>query len=363
MTKRPSGLAWNRVSGLYSILSAFALLAGCSPTPDENFFVSGLRELFGIGTVAKRLVDLHDDYSVFSVAFSPDGKQIASSGPVTYEVHIWAWQGSPRIIQTLQEGGGGEVNGLQYSPDGTLLASGHGKPELGSVVRIWNTSTWDIVGDLAGAGGFSPGAGEVWFSPDGRLLMFSNGGRERDESTFFAYDTRSWQPAWGLNISPSRASASALSLDGRHAAILGNDFGGTAEQPKIEFKVLIVDLAERRVLRSFEGPGVAPVVLAWRPDGKRIVMSGNFFSILDLETGRMTSTPVEATRAARTIEYSPNGKYLMIATDTGVEIWDSEYAKFFQKVPGQTNVARFSHDGRYLAMSAGARGISVWEMK
>jgi uncharacterized protein with WD repeat len=315
--------------------------------------------------VATRKVEFTEQYFVYSLAFSPDGTRLASAGTETEEVHVWAWQGSPHVVQTLHQGGGGEINGLRYSPDGTVLASAHGKKDSDQIIRIWNSETGNVAANISdpNASAHAAAYAGLEFSPDGQFLMFSDFGRGGDEDTFLVYDTASWQRVWGLSIRPLRPNTFALSRDGRYAAIVADEIGGTREKPDFHCKILVVDLAERRVAQVVIAPGAYMNFIAWRPDGKRIVVSGNAFVILDVDTGRVMSSPVEDSHASVAIEYSPNGKYLVIATITGVEIWDAEHSTVLQKISGRMNVARFSPDGRYLATSVGNRGISIWEMK
>jgi WD40 repeat protein len=60
------------------------------------------------------------------------------------------------------------VNGVAFSPDGTLLASADGNGN----VQLWNTATGQEVGTPIMAGTTSTGGGVngVAFSPDGTLL-------------------------------------------------------------------------------------------------------------------------------------------------------------------------------------------------
>jgi hypothetical protein len=72
--------------------------------------------------------------SVNSIAFSPDGRLLASASEDN-TVRLWD-VASGAAVRTL-EGHQGEVNGVAFSPDGRLLASASGD----KTVRLWDPRT------------------------------------------------------------------------------------------------------------------------------------------------------------------------------------------------------------------------------
>ena len=113
--------------------------------------------------------------SSVSVAFSPDGKLLASlyDDNRAWAVRVWdPATGQPvgrsfRISTGLYD----DVRGLAISPDGELLASAN---EDGTV-RLWNPATGQPLGvPLDTASAIDPVFGVV-FSPDGKQLASANG--------------------------------------------------------------------------------------------------------------------------------------------------------------------------------------------
>jgi WD40 repeat protein len=101
-----------------------------------------------------------NDTGVRAVAFSPDGKLLASAGDAG--VRVWNLATGQPVGAPLT-GHTGWVGAVAFSPDGKLLASaGRGS------VRLWNPATGQPVGaPMTGPTGV---VRAVAFSPDGKLL-------------------------------------------------------------------------------------------------------------------------------------------------------------------------------------------------
>jgi WD40 repeat protein len=93
--------------------------------------------LWDIGT-SKVLTKLAHQDSVWSVAFSPDGKTLAS-GSRDSTIKLWDI-GTSKVLTTLSAHRG-EVSSVAFSPDGKTLASG----SWDSTIRLWNLDLDDLL--------------------------------------------------------------------------------------------------------------------------------------------------------------------------------------------------------------------------
>jgi WD40 repeat protein len=145
----------------------------------------------------------HTDW-VLSVAYNPDGKQLAS-GSVDQTVKIWdATTGQE--IRTLR-GHTGAVWSLAYSPDGKRLASA----SADTTVKVWDATTGREI--LTFKGHTNP-AGPVAFSPDGKCIASGD-----DHAMVKVWDATTLQELDSLEGDAGWVSSVAFSPDGKRLTI------------------------------------------------------------------------------------------------------------------------------------------------
>ena len=76
----------------------------------------------------------------YSVAFSPDGGQLASG---SRDCTVWIWNLQTGAVLQVMTGHSGAVQSVTYSPDGKLIASGSDD----NSVRVWDVVTGICIPD------------------------------------------------------------------------------------------------------------------------------------------------------------------------------------------------------------------------
>ena len=105
--------------------------------------------------------------TITSVAFSPDGKTIASASN-DKTIKLWNLEG--KLLNTLS-GHGDSVYSVAFSPDGKTIASA----SIDKTIKLWN-----LEGQLLHTlSGHSDGVISVAFSPDGKAIASAGGNLEK----------------------------------------------------------------------------------------------------------------------------------------------------------------------------------------
>ena len=100
----------------------------------------------------------HDNW-VWTVAFSRNGRFLATDDGVETTVKVWDIQ--RKQIATILEGHTSDINFVKFSPDGRTLATSSWNGE----VKLWAVSNWELLGTLR-----NNGTAAIDFSADGKTL-------------------------------------------------------------------------------------------------------------------------------------------------------------------------------------------------
>jgi WD40 repeat protein len=110
---------------------------------------------------------------VVEVRFSPDGKTVALA---TDDFQLQIWNLGDDSIRSFPAHKG-EIHGLAFHPNGTLLAS----CSADETIKLWDPVSEQLIRTLTGHGHYAKG---IAFSPDGSLLTSGYGLWDPDTGEF-----------------------------------------------------------------------------------------------------------------------------------------------------------------------------------
>jgi eukaryotic-like serine/threonine-protein kinase len=257
---------------------------------------------------------------VSSVAFSPDGRQIAGASPKD-SVRVWE-SATGRLLRVFPEGWS-----VAFSPDGKWLATGNTKETV---------QLWDLAADLAAepvpiatlVAGVNGSVSGVAFSPDSRRLAGAiiNGGIGEVK----VWNIPAGTEAMALQSNTGPVSRVQFSPDGRYLAA---DLGGKADASLIR----LWDAATGQLVQSLAGHRGQIPGLAFDPTGERVASAGadGTVRVWAVPGGQETRRYRGHREMAQAVAFSPDGMRLASASADGtLKVWDLTLDPETADVPG-----------------------------
>ncbi|KAG8995954.1 POC1 centriolar protein A [Tulasnella sp. 427] len=284
---------------------------------------------------------------IYSIAFSPDGKRIAS-GSSDRTMRLWDAETGQQLGGPL-EGHTDAVDSVAFSPDGKRIASG----SRDRTVRLWDAETGQQSGDPLE--GHTDGVIFVAFSPDGKRIASGSW-----DKTVRLWDAetgqQSGEPLEGHTYS---VTSVAFSPDGKRIA--SGSWDGTVRLWDAE--------TGQQSGEPFEGHSAGVASVAFSPDGKRVASgsSDRTVRLSDAETGQQLGGPLEGhTDAVDSVAFSPDGKRIASGSrDRTVRLWDAETGQQSgDPLEGHTyavNSVAFSPDGKRIASGSWDGTVRLWD--
>jgi eukaryotic-like serine/threonine-protein kinase len=284
----------------------------------------------------RRLATLKHDATMLS--FAPNGRWFASGGR-DGAIVVWDAQ-RLESVHTFREAG--QVNALAFSPDSTMLASGHSG--AGKTI-VWSTASWQKRREWM----YGWSYGTLIFSADGSQVMGSG------EMAIFDIAREERLPAVAPNrgvnwiaLSPDRRTVAAIDVGGRFIAYRFARAGSFAEPRPI------ID----RPAHQDHGRSVA-----FSPDGRLIATGSEAILLWDAATMQKVAR-FETDAIVWSVAFSPDGKWLVSAQGDGsVLVWnvaERERLASFNEHSGAVRAVAFAPDGRRAASAGEDRSIIMW---
>lgn len=286
---------------------------------------------------------------VVKLAFSPDGRTLASASQLDRTARLWNLEPPLSAGEPLQHPDA--VTAVAFSPDGKRLLTGSADRSA----RVWDVATGQPLGNLLRP---RTEVRKVAFLPDGKTVLLGTAGLV-SRLDVHSWDVATGQPANNPLQLPGDPTRDILFRPDNKALLAIGEYGPAQLWDFTEGKPLAT---ERTRLAAFS------------PDNKLVLTVGSGIRLWDAVTGKPMGEPmVVPNQSVATVAFSPDSKRVLVAAQTvdplrastgTAFIWDVASTKLVgepMRHERGISVVAFSSDGKTVLTGSADRTARLWE--
>jgi WD40 repeat protein len=358
-----------RALGFPAMAIALLMAGACNKTPAPPDAPSKT-DPNAVIEVPPRL-SLGPDSNCYGLAFSFDSKTIASAIPKEAELKLWdVTTGKEKATAKILH----SIGGVAFSPDGKTIATLFDA----GLVEFWDTATGKQLPlkiELPMEGIFPSQIFFGVYSPDGKAFVCGGGIQSPTIVTLKMFDTATGKEKMSFKGHEEPVTAGAFSPDGSLFATGGMDGSSilwdvVTGKPRVTLKGHDSGGKKKRTTRGISA-------IAFSPDGKLVVSAGlddHAVKVWTVSTGNEKSS-LPFGGIPLHVSFSGDNKFLAIGGQTGetekprgetkgeVHLWNVVEGKPCGRIVRGSTPCQvlFSPDGQTLAVTDD-KGIHLWDV-